>query len=54
MSVSTQRNRFAGEMSCQCLHKQTDLLENCRVSVHADAITVKESHFVFIFGGKSM
>jgi hypothetical protein len=31
---------------------QTDLLETC-VSVYTDAITVKESHLVFIFGGKS-
>jgi hypothetical protein len=56
-------NRFAVDMSCQCLHKptcwrhvvsvytQTDLLETC-VNVYTDAITVKESHLVFISGGK--
>lgn len=32
---------------------QTDLLEKYRVCVHTDAITVKESHLVLIFGGKS-
>jgi hypothetical protein len=44
--VSVYTNRFAGEMSCQCLNKpicwrnvvsvskQTDLLEKCRVSVY--------------------